>query len=62
MKVFKTLPPYPTPVPSLQAELKLFELYGQKNTETFLELIYVPLKKESHVVLEQVSISKYRFF
>ncbi len=33
----------------------LFELYGPKNTETFLKLNYVPLKKESH---EQVNISK----
>ncbi len=40
----------------------LFELYGPKNTETFLELIYVPLKKESHVVLEQVNIGKYFFW
>lgn len=70
MKVFKTLPPYPTPVPSPPGRTKktsmyvfnyLFELYEKKILKTFLKLLYVPLKKECHVVLKQVNISKYNF-
>lgn len=33
----------------------------KKILKTFLRLLYVPLKKECHVVLKQVNISKYNF-